>query len=69
MYVVLVAARIFVAFLWIQNVGWTTPAGGFGQDSGETLYGYVVDGITHQVLAPYASILSNVVLPHFLVFA
>jgi thiosulfate dehydrogenase [quinone] large subunit len=69
MYVVLAAARIFVAFLWIQNVGWKTPAGGFGQDSGGTLYGYVVDGITHPVLAPYASILSNVVLPHFLVFA
>ncbi|MEO6821533.1 MAG: TQO small subunit DoxD [Candidatus Nanopelagicales bacterium] len=69
MYVVIAAARILMAFLWIQNVGWKSPAGGFGKDSGGLLYGYVMDGINHPVLAPYASILSNVVLPNFTLFA
>jgi thiosulfate dehydrogenase (quinone) large subunit len=61
-------ARIGIAFLWIQNVGWKSPENDFGRQTGGELYGYVKDGVDHPVFSPYASLLNHVVLPHFLFF-
>jgi thiosulfate dehydrogenase [quinone] large subunit len=62
-------ARIGIAFLWIQNVGWKSPRDDFGRRGGGGLYGFTKDGVDHPVFSPYASLLKHVVLPHFLVFA
>jgi thiosulfate dehydrogenase (quinone) large subunit len=61
-------ARIGIAFLWIQNVGWKTPRDDFGRRVGGGLYGFTKDGVDHPVFSPYASFLKHVVMPHFLFF-
>jgi thiosulfate dehydrogenase (quinone) large subunit len=61
-------ARIGIAFLWIQNVGWKTPRDDFGRRAGGGLHGFTKDGVDHPVFSPYASFLRHVVLPHFLFF-
>ena len=65
---VVALARVGIAFLWIQNVGWKSPGDDFGRRGGGGLYGFTKDGVDHPVFSPYASFLKHVVLPHFLVF-
>lgn len=60
------AFRIGVALLWIQNVNWKVPPH-FG-DSSAGLRHWTELAVTHEVFAPYAWVVDNVVLPNFTVF-
>lgn len=61
------AMRVVVAMLWFQNLSWKVPPD-FGRSEGGGLYGWAEEGVTHPVLAPYAWLLENVVLPQFTLF-
>ncbi|MEO8107923.1 MAG: TQO small subunit DoxD [Actinomycetes bacterium] len=65
--VAIVVTRVTVAFLWIQNTQWKVPPD-FGQDSGSGLYRYTNYAVEHEVFAPYAGLVENVILPNFSFF-
>lgn len=59
--------RVVAGLLWMHGVGWKNPArfdahGGF-------FYDFVADAVNHEVFAPYAWLVREVVLPHFTLFA
>jgi len=62
-------ARVWVAFLWIQNAYWKVPPH-FGQDRDppEGLYQFTRDAVDHPVFPPYAYLVQHVVLPNFALF-
>ena len=55
--------RLMLGLLWASNVAWKLPPG-FGN-----LRQYVIDASTHQVFAPFAWLMSHLVLPNFIAFA
>jgi len=61
------AARVAVAFLWIQNAYWKVPPD-FGQRRGTDLYRSTRYAVDHPVFAPYAFVVKHVVLPNFTFF-
>ncbi|AYY14521.1 TQO small subunit DoxD [Actinobacteria bacterium YIM 96077] len=64
----LAAARIGVALMWIDNASWKRPPE-FGRgEEPRMLYAWTLTGVEHEVFAPYAWLLDNVVLPNFTFF-
>jgi thiosulfate dehydrogenase (quinone) large subunit len=62
-----VLTRVTVAFLWIQNTRWKVPPD-FGEDAGRGLYAFTNDAVEHEVFAPYAALVENVILPNLGIF-
>jgi len=60
-------ARIVLGLLWIQNSGWKTPPD-FGRNAGSGLYKFTRFAVEHEVFAPYAFIVRELILPNFVVF-
>ena len=67
---IIAAARVGVAFLWIQNAYWKVPPD-FGQDRNppQGLYQFTRYAVDNEVFAPYAFVIKHVVLPNFTFFA
>ncbi|MBA2274660.1 MAG: TQO small subunit DoxD [Actinobacteria bacterium] len=63
----LFATRVVLGLLWLQNSGWKTPPD-FGRSSGSGLYRFTRLAIEHEVFAPYAFVVREVVLPNFIAF-
>jgi len=59
--------RIVLGLLWIQNSGWKTPPD-FGRNAGVGLYKFTRFAVEHEVFAPYAFIVRELILPNFVVF-
>ncbi|MBA2365131.1 MAG: DoxX family membrane protein [Actinobacteria bacterium] len=59
--------RIVLGLLWIQNSGWKTPPD-FGRNAGSGLYKFTRFAVEHEVFAPYAFIVRELILPNFVVF-
>lgn len=60
--------RVAAGLLFVDNLSWKTPPH-FGADDGTGLYFFTKLGIEHPVVAPFSSIIENVVLPNFGLFA
>ncbi len=63
----LMAVRLAVGLLWVQNVNWKHPPL-FGRPNNADLYEYTRDAVTHPVLPPFAWAVKTVVLPNFTIF-
>ncbi|MGH9024188.1 MAG: TQO small subunit DoxD [Acidimicrobiia bacterium] len=61
------AVRIVTGLLWMHGAGWKNPAR-FAAHRG-FFYDFMADAVTHEVLAPYAWVVRELVLPHFTLFA
>ena len=59
--------RIVLALLWIQNSGWKTPPD-FGQSAEAGLYKFTRFAVEHEVFAPYAFVVRELILPNFTIF-
>ncbi|MEC4017096.1 MULTISPECIES: TQO small subunit DoxD [unclassified Streptomyces] len=66
----LAVCRVAVGLLWIQNLSWKHPPA-FGKDSGppRDLYRWTLNGVEHEVFAPWAWLVEHVIIPNFAVFA
>jgi thiosulfate dehydrogenase (quinone) large subunit len=60
-------ARIVLGLLWVQNSGWKTPPD-FGRSDGGGLYKFTSFAVEHEVLAPYAFVVRELILPNFILF-
>lgn len=60
--------RILFGLLWLQGVGWKSPAVPFDQSSG-FFYEFVKGAVSREVFAPYAWVVKTVVLPNWTFFA
>ncbi|WP_455352078.1 DoxX family protein [Streptomyces sp. SYSU K217416] len=68
--VLLAVCRVVVALLWIQNLSWKhPPAFGNKSDPPRDLYDWTLNGVEHEVFAPWAWLVERVILPNFAVFA
>lgn len=62
--------RVAVALMWIQNVSWKHPPEfGEGTDPPRDFYNWTLKGVDHEVFAPWAWLVDNVILPNFTLFA
>lgn len=62
------AVRVGVALMWIDNASWKVPPD-FGRgESPSTLYRWTLNGVEHEVFAPWSWFIENVVLPNFTLF-
>lgn len=62
------AARVGVALMWIDNASWKVPPD-FGRDGSPSgLYLWTLNAVDHEVFAPWARFVENVVLPNFALF-
>ena len=59
--------RIVLALLWIQNSGWKTPPD-FGRSAEAGLYKFTRFAVEHEVFAPYAFVVRELILPNFTIF-
>ena len=59
--------RVLAGLLWLYNVAWKRPPD-FGQDHGNSVYGFTRDAVDHPVFAPYSWVVEHLVLPHFTLF-
>ena len=59
--------RILLGLMWLYNVAWKR-APNFGQDAGNGLYKFTKYAVDYPVLAPYAWVTDNLILPVFPVF-
>lgn len=68
--VLMAVCRVAVALMWIQNVAWKNPPD-FGNDTAppRDLYKWTLNGVEHEVLAPWAWLVEHVILPNFVLFA
>ena len=64
---VLSSVRIGLGLMWLVNVGWKVPPD-FGESSGTGLFRFTRAAVEHQVFAPYAALVRNLVLPNFRLF-
>ncbi|MEO6317544.1 MAG: TQO small subunit DoxD [Acidimicrobiales bacterium] len=60
--------RILFGLLWLQGVGWKSPAVPFDQSSG-FFYDFVKGAVSNEVFAPYAWLVDTLVLPNWTMFA
>lgn len=60
--------RVAAGLLFVDNLSWKVPPH-FGADDGSGLYYFTKLGVDHPVVAPFTSIIENVVLPNFGLFA
>jgi thiosulfate dehydrogenase (quinone) large subunit len=63
----LAGVRIVIGVLWLTNAGWKTPPD-FGRSGGRGLYRFTSFAIEHEVFAPFAFVVREVVLPNFTLF-
>ncbi|UGY91478.1 DoxX family membrane protein [Streptomyces gobiensis] len=62
--------RVAVALMWIQNASWKRPPEfGEGAEPRRDLYNWTLKGVEHEVFAPWAWLVDNVILPNFVAFA
>jgi len=54
--------RIRVGLLWLVNLSWKVPPD-FGSKDRSGLYYFTSLAVQHPVLAPYSSLVENVILP------
>ena len=59
--------RIVMGVLWLTNAGWKTPPD-FGRAGGRGLFRFTSFAVEHEVLAPFALIVREFVLPNFTLF-
>lgn len=59
--------RIVLGLLWIQNSGWKTPPD-FGRNAEGGLFKFTRFAVEHEVFAPYAFVVRELILPNFIVF-
>jgi len=59
--------RIVMGILWLTNAGWKTPPD-FGRAGGRGLFRFTSFAVEHEVLAPFAFIVREFVLPNFTLF-
>ncbi len=65
---VAVVLRLAAAYLWYDNLSWKNPPD-FGKNDNAGLYGFTTQAVAHPVVGWWSSMIENVVLPNFLVFA
>jgi thiosulfate dehydrogenase (quinone) large subunit len=62
------ATRVGVALMWIDNVSWKIPPN-FGEgDPPRMLYRWTLQGVEHEVFAPWSRFVETAVLPNFALF-
>ncbi|MQA10311.1 MAG: DoxX family membrane protein [Pseudonocardiaceae bacterium] len=67
--VMLAVVRVTVALLWIENTSWKRPPTfAHLSDPPSGLYLWTLNGVRHEVFAPWAWFVENVVLPNFVLF-
>jgi thiosulfate dehydrogenase (quinone) large subunit len=59
--------RVTLGLLWLVNSGWKRPPD-FGENSGRGLYAFTRAAVEHEVFAPFAWLVREVVLPNFRLF-
>jgi thiosulfate dehydrogenase [quinone] large subunit len=59
--------RVTLGLLWLVNSGWKRPPD-FGQNGNRGLYAFTRDAVEHEVFAPFAWVVREVVLPNFRFF-
>jgi thiosulfate dehydrogenase [quinone] large subunit len=59
--------RVILGLLWLVNSGWKQPPD-FGQSRGRGLYAFTRDAVDHEVFAPFAWVVRELVLPNFRFF-
>jgi thiosulfate dehydrogenase (quinone) large subunit len=59
--------RIVMGILWLTNAGWKTPPD-FGRAGGRGLFRFTSFAVEHEVFAPFAFIVREIVLPNFTLF-
>ena len=62
------AVRVGVALMWIDNTSWKVPPDFGRDDSPSGLYRWTLNGVEHEVLAPWAWFVDTVVIPNFTLF-
>ena len=62
------ALRTLLGLLWLQGVGWKSPAVPFDQSSG-FFFDFVEGAVSNEVFAPYAWAVDTFVLPNWTIFA
>jgi uncharacterized membrane protein YphA (DoxX/SURF4 family) len=65
--IALTVLRVLLGLMWLYNVAWKR-APDFGKDAGNGLYKFTKYAVDYPVLAPYAWITDNLILPVFPVF-
>jgi thiosulfate dehydrogenase [quinone] large subunit len=63
----LAGVRVVMGILWLTNAGWKTPPD-FGRPGGRGLYRFASFAVEHEVFAPFAFVMREVVLPNFTLF-
>jgi thiosulfate dehydrogenase (quinone) large subunit len=59
--------RIVLGLLWLTNAGWKTPPD-FGREAGRGLFRYTSFAVEHEVFAPFAFFVREIVIPNFTLF-
>jgi thiosulfate dehydrogenase [quinone] large subunit len=59
--------RIVVGLLWLTNAGWKRPPD-FGREAGRGLFRFTSFAVEHEVFAPFALVVREIVLPNFTLF-
>jgi TQO small subunit DoxD. len=59
--------RVTLGLLWLVNAGWKRPPD-FGESNGRGLYAFTRDAVEHEVFAPFAWVVREIVLPNFRLF-
>lgn len=68
--VLLAVCRVTVGLLWIQNLSWKNPPHfGNNTDPPRDLYAWTLNGVEHEVFAPWAWLVEHLIIPNFSVFA
>lgn len=65
--IALAVLRVLLGLMWLYNVAWKR-APNFGEEAGNGLYKFTKYAVDYPVLAPYAWITDNLILPVFPVF-
>ncbi len=65
--IALTVLRVLLGLMWLYNVSWKR-APDFGKDAGNGLYKFTSYAVDYPVLAPYAWVTENLILPVFPVF-
>ncbi len=65
--IALAVLRILLGLMWLYNVAWKR-APNFGEEAGNGLYKFTKYAVDYPVLAPYAWLTDNLILPVFPVF-
>jgi thiosulfate dehydrogenase [quinone] large subunit len=61
------AVRIVMGILWLTNAGWKTPPD-FGRPAARGLFRFTSYAVEHEVFAPFAFVVREIVLPNFTLF-